>query len=597
MDGYKEGKALQENKNQENGNQDMMKQYTEGIFQQMGQELPEKLYEEIAQETCEIAMPDGIKLRGNVYMPRQKGKWPVILIRNPYTTVDLISNGVTGPIFAAYGYACAVIQVRGTLQSEGEWLPFENEREDGRAVIDWIAKQAWCDGNIGCFGASYLGHTQWSVADYQHPMLKTLFISVYGADAYNNFYRRGMFRQDIWTIWAAQMMEDNRYKIFTPQDNLELSKNAYEVVPQHKLGENLKGKECSWYSKWIENTTEESPYWNSGFWKELNNSVQNVKIPLFLHGGWFDIFLRPQINSFRNLSENIREKSRMLIGPWSHGGVTGGPLDYPNEKRAGLMQIKAALEWFEYHLKGKDYPEEVGVIEAYSIRDGKWKIWKEDFVAESEKIYYFRCLNGSVGRLCNKCPDVEESCSYTYDPSKPVQSVGGTLLRNYKDPYGQAECSTEQQKAGEREDVISFVSDVIQQEMSITGAMEAHLFVSSSTPATAFTVKVMEVLPDNRSVNIRDDITDIRWVDEHTVQSYNPGNIIELTIKLLDIQWMLAAGSKLRVDITSSNFPAYHVHPNTEEPWAHTTEHVAAVQKIFSGKSYQSRIILPINWS
>ena len=581
----------------EENNQDMMAQYAEIIIQGLKQELPESQYQETKQQECLIEMPDGVKLNANIYMPKKSGSWPVILIRGPYTSVDMMFNTMIAPVFAKYGYTVVVTQVRGTLKSEGEWLPFEHEREDGRAVIDWIAGQEWCDGNIGCFGASYLGHTQWCVADYQHPMLKTLYISVYGVDAYNIFYRRGMFRQEIWTVWAAQMMEDNRFKLLMPQDGIELSKNAYEATPQAELGLKLKGKECSWYSNWIENTSEDSPYWNSGFWKELKESIQDIKIPLFLHGGWFDIFLRPQINSFRSLPADVRDKSRFLIGPWHHNGIPGGTLEYPEENRAGMMQIKAALEWFDYHLKGKAYPHELGVIEAYSIRDSKWNVWKEDFSAEEKKTFYFDCQNSSEGKLSEECPVSEVTSVYTYDPSNPVQSVGGTLLANNRDPFGQPECSTVQMKVGEREDVISFVSDKVKQDMCITGAMEAHLFVSSSAPATAFTVKVMEVLPDGSSINIRDDITDIRWVEEHTVQPYTPGSVVELTLQLLDIQWMLAAGSKLRVDIASSNYPAYHVHPNTEELWSHTTNHVTAVQTIYSGESYPSRIILPINRS
>ena len=281
-------------------NQTMMEQWGQLISGMLKQELPETCYAETRQQEYWISLPDGVKLCTNVYSPSEAGTWPVILVRSPYAAVQMLYSSIIAPVFARYGYAVVLNQVRGALQSEGNWLPFEHEREDGRAVIDWIAQQAWCDGNIGCFGASYLGHTQWSVADYKHPMLKTLYISVYGVDAYNIFYRRGMFRQDVWTVWAAQMMEDNRFKLLMPQDNFALSQAALAVKPQAALGQDLKGNACPWYEQWIENTTEASPYWSSGFWKELQDSVQNIEIPLFLHGGWFDIFLRTQINSWRS---------------------------------------------------------------------------------------------------------------------------------------------------------------------------------------------------------------------------------------------------------------------------------------------------------
>lgn len=575
---------------------DGMDEIKASMFGMLEAELPKPLFQEIEETECRIELTDGVRLFTKVYkpienanrLPKEKGKWPVVLIRNPYMGNDMAVNGITGPAFAKAGYAVVYTQVRGTLQSEGGWLPFENEREDGRDVIDWIAGQDWCDGNIGCFGASYLGHTQWCIADYHHPMLKTMFISVYGIHPYHTFYRRGMFRQDIWTAWAAQMMEDNKYKIFFQKDDFDLREKAYSISPQIELGMRLKEKDCSWYQNWVTNIAEDSSYWNTGFWKELENSVSDIQIPLFLHGGWFDIFLRSQLDTYRNLPADIRSKSRFLIGPWQHAGMTGGSLSYPDENRAGFMQLKAALEWFDFHLKGKEYPHQTGIMEAYSIGDNQWKYWRDDLPVSKNKTFFF--CGTQEGRLCEICPESEEKRSFTYNPKNPVKSAGGTLLSNNTDPMGEPECSTIQPKVGEREDVLSYLSDEMTDNVYIAGAMEVHLFVSSTAPATSFTVKVMEVFADGRSVNIRDDITDIRWVDEERVISYEEGDIRELSLKLLDICWMVAAGSKLRVDISSTNYPAYHVHPNTTEIWSETTNYTSAVQTIYSGRQYPARI-------
>ena len=208
--------------------------------------------------------------------------------------------------------------------------------------------------------------------------------------------------------------------------------------------------------------------------------------------------------------------------------------------------------------------------------------------------FYFACKDNSGGVLSGQSPAEAGAASYTYDPVNPVPSVAGTLLGNYRDPFGQPECSTIMMAVGERTDVLSFVSDPLEQDLHVTGAMAAHLFVSSSAAATAFTVCVMEMRPDGTSVNIRDDITDIRWPDENTKKHYVAGSVVDLSLRLLDVSWMLGAGSRLRVDISSSNFPAYHVHPNTEEPWSKATEQVKAIQTIHCGGDYPSRIELPV---
>lgn len=580
----------------------------DGIMQTLQEELPPVRYAEIQTEEYRIELPDGVKLHARAYMPKEAGRYPVILIRNPYVSNEFVIEPFTGPIFAKYGYVLLDVNVRGTIESEGEWLPFENERKDGRYVIDWIAEQEWCDGNIGTFGASYLGHTQWCIADYQHPMLKTMFISVYGIHPYHTFYRRGMARQEIWTAWAAQMMENNRYKFLTPQENYALCKKAYAVKPQKELGEQLTGKKCEWYQKWIGAVDEKDPYWSEGFWKELQEVVKRVKIPLFLHGGWFDIFFRSQIESYRMLPKEVREKSRFLIGPWNHAGMTGGTLSYPDENRAGLFQLKAALEWFDHQLKGMPYAHNLGVIEAYRIGDNKWKEWKDDFKVDAEQVWYFekyqikekqtdsRMRKYEGEKMVPDLPMEEQEISYDYNPADPVESIGGNLLSNNRDPLGQPECSIEQPPTGWRKDVVSFISESFDQSVYMTGAIRIHLFVSSSVPATAFTVKVMEVMKDGRNMNIRDDITDIRWIDEERTEEYETGTVRELILVLTDVSWRIAADSRLRVDISSSNFPAYHVHPNVTEEWASSSKAEIAAQTIYCGGRYPSRIILPIQY-
>jgi putative CocE/NonD family hydrolase len=567
--------------NNENTAHPTTEQLLELVNQRLRLELPEPIYSETSVKDVWIEMSDGVKLFANLCLPEGSGKWPVIIMRNPYQSNDPADNRnsqLLGRRFAQYGYAFLYCHARGIARSEGDFLPFVNERTDGRDTIDWVAKQDWCDGNIGCYGASYLGHVQWSIADYHHPALKTLFISVFGINSYNTFYRRGMFRQDPWTEWACQMMEANRYK--SHEEKAEQVRKGLEVFPQAELGKQLTGDDCDWYNTWITNISETDPYWASGFWGELTESLSNIEIPLFLHGGWFDVFIRTQIESWRALPEETRRKSRFVVGPWHHGGAPSGDLDYPNEARFGLLQIREALEWFDFQLKGKPYQSKLGVIEAYSIGDNQWKVWENDICPETEEVYYLTPDN----KLTNSSVSDGE-ISFTYDPQNPTKVLS----------FGLAKGSVFHPEPGTREGVVSFISDPLTEELYLVGKIQAELYVSSSASATAFAINILETFEDGKSVNIIEDITDIRWRGEREQVPYTPNSIVKLKIDVSDITWMLKKGSRLRIDISSSLHPLYHAHPNTEENWAVATERVTAKQTIYCGTEYPSKLVLPIN--
>ena len=181
---------------------------------------------------------------------------------------------------------------------------------------------------------------------------------------------------------------------------------------------------------------------------------------------------------------------------------------------------------------------------------------------------------------------------FVYDPQQPAPSVGGNLLGSggMSMPGGAKRLP----EIGARSDVISFVSELFEQDLHIAGKICAELYVSSDVPATAFTVTVSEVNANGEAIHMRDDITDIRWRDERTVEDYTPGQIVRLNLELLDVVWTLKSGSRIRVDISSSNFPMYHAHPNTEEPWAAQTQLRKANQSVYYGEEMPSKIMIPI---
>lgn len=387
-----------------------------------------------------------------------------------------------------------------------------------------------------------------------------------------------MFRQEVWTEWACQMMEDNKSADESYQK--EQVRLGYEIFPQIDLGKRLKGKDCKWYNEWITNTSEADPYWAAGFWKELQNTLENIDYPIMLQGGFFDVFFSAQIDSWRALPAQTRSKSRFVIGPWQHAGMPSGDLDYPGEEILGTLQIAGAVEWFDYQLKGKPYPHQMGVMETYSIGDNCWKIWKDDMSTAGEQIFYL-----AEGNTMSAKPQNNGEVHYEYDPAHPTASIS----------YGLSKGSCYCPKAGTREGTVSFVSAPLEKNIYLAGKIQAELYVRSSAPATAFSIIAMEEFEDGSTVWIAEDIADIRWSGEDGLVAYEPGSTKKLLIHMQDMNWMLKKGSRLRVDIASSSYPMFHVHPNTTENWAYCVNRPIAHQTICFGEDNPSRLILPIN--
>lgn len=530
-----------------------------------------------------VPMSDGVELAATLFTPKKGTSWPVVVVRSPYVINNMLYDLLYGELFPRHGYAQLLVDVRGTQDSDGEWDPMVNERQDGFDTIDWVGEQSWCDGNIATYGGSYLGYTQWAILDCDNPKLKTQYIDVFGNDPMQMQWRRGMFRQEVATMWAAQMMGENRLKVMMGKGANELYEKAYRVVPQVELGEQLMGEPCDWYKTWVTKPDPMDPFWNEGTFGAIRAAAQKATRPVAFHSGWWDIFLRMTLQSWRDLPEGIREQSHFLIGPWVHQGITNGELKYPGESKYGLAAYKDVIRWFDYMLKGEPYDGTLGEFEAYCIGDDGYHSLEGDLPETRKEVFYL-----GDHTLKKKAPRKKGSYEYDYDPEDPVPSTGGQLI-------AAASCVC-QEKPGYRGDVISFVSPKQKKSMTLAGSMTVELYVASDAPATAFTVKVMEVKggPKGKAYNIRNDITDIRWVDETTYKDYKPGTVRKLTIELCDIYWKLEKGSAIRVDISSSCFPEYHVHKNTAKLWSEETESHIAHQTVFYGGKTASKITLPI---
>lgn len=537
-----------------------------------------------------VEMSDGIRLSTFVQFPKGEGPWPVIFGRSPYP--DLLPSWLEKAKFwADHGYAFVIQECRGTGGSEGEWRPFVNESSDGLDSLNWIVNQKWMNGNVGTYGASYSGVVQWCMADNLPPEVKTMFISVTGIERYKQTYMNGMFRHDIYTFWAVGNSGTE-----SGQSTIELYRKALKIRPHIEMDKRLIGQVLPWYRDWVTQVDQESNYWNSGLWADLKTMPRKITVPIMMIGGWFDHNLEASVLSYLKLPEATRKDSIFIIGPWIHTQDVSGDMDFPNHDKFGPQQDQAALAWFDHHLKGKKLDQLKGSVQTYTVREESWRTWNGWIKHTDCILYYLTAPDGMTGGLELHKPHSGEEISFEYNPDRPVRTKGGAAIMAYLTGESDASppASVIQDEPGARDDVISFISSVLEEDLRIAGAIRAHLFVSSDAEDTSFTVNVMEIFPDGRTYNIRDGITSLRYRNNATVLCpYRPYDTVAAEIVLWPITWTIKKGSQLRVDISSSNFPAYHAHPNTAGPWAYQKDVKIARQTIHCGDVNASWIEIP----
>lgn len=524
-----------------------------------------------------LPVSEEICLRTIVFRPVTTECVPTIVARSAYPQFECVQRAKAEE-YAKRGFAYIYQYCRGVGGSEGKWIPNENERHDGKILIDWVCSQSWVK-NVGFLGSSYLALTGWVIADILPSKVKTMYLTHYGTMRHTSAYQEGAFRQDILTAWA---MGNAGFPITADYEA------SCMYRPHIAVDTELWGKKLDWYRAWIMNPGKEDLYWQEGFWKLLREIPHKIKIPLFIGEGWFDHHLQSALETYDALSDECKAKSTLCIGGWNHGFAD--KLEGHECKNFGNNDDERAFRWFYKILAEEKEPE--GSIETYVIGEDRWykRPYNASLKIQKMNWYLFRDIDRKV---LVKEPDRQNGMvTYCYDPENPVRSQGGEALMNSRKLQG----SLLQPEADYREDVLSFMSDVLEEGLLICGRMKMHLSVQTDVEDTAFAVKVIEVFPDQTAYNLRTGITTLGYRNgSASYQNYQPGEREHIEIVMWDINWKLQEGSRIRVDITSSDFPQYAVHANQAGCWAMQKETQKAHQKIFYGKGYPSYLELPVS--
>ncbi len=532
-------------------------------------------------------MRDGIQLAANLFKPKQGGPFPVILIRTPYGKMDAKFGEARR--YCAAGYALVAQDCRGRGASQGVWDPFRHDGEDGYDTQEWVGRQPWCNGRIGTSGGSYVGWTQWSAAPHGSRFLVCMAPVVPFSDAYREIvYPGGAFQLSLAFGWGAGV---GGLKI----DPARL-KDAFSRLPL-ATWDQQGGKQVFFMRDWVAHPAYDD-YWKA---RGIQGRFDRVTVPALNIGGWYDIFSKAtfdHIARVRQSSTNrpARRNQFVVMGPWGHGvgGQKLGELDFGAAAKLDLGKLQ--FEWFEYWLQGRetgvqDWP----AARVFVMGENVWRDEQEWPLRRAIPTPWRLHSGGKAntrhgdGALIPAAPDAEPPDRFTYDPAQPVPTKGGNNL------VGPPTGPFDQSGIEDRADVLVYTSAPLENAMEVTGPVTVVLHAASSAPDTDFTAKLVDVHPDGKAYNLCDGIIRARCRESLTAPSpIEPGRPYRYEIDLWVTSNLFKPGHRVRVEISSSNFPRFDRNPNTGHPFGVDAELAKAEQTVFHDRERPSHILLPI---
>jgi hypothetical protein len=581
-----------------------------------------------------VPMRDGVRLATDIYFPAQDGaqragKFPAILERTPYNK-DASARYLIP--FVRHGYVAVCQDTRGRYASEGVWHMMADDVNDGYDTAQWLVHQSWSDGGFGMIGTSYVGGTQHAMAESNPPGLKALI----PVDAVSNAGYFGMrnggafelrFFNWIFTLGAPEGSRQARDP-GTRAALEEAAKHVREYLSELPLRKGTTPlKLAPEYEDWLVfamSHGENDSYWKQPGFDVVDQTNRYEDVPVYLIGGWYDSWALQTTMNYMALSRAKRGPVKMILGPWIHGEHmhhTHGQTDFGPQ--AAIDSEAFHLRWYNHWLEGADNavereaPVKIFVMgggserktaEGLHLHGGVWRDEQEWPLARTRWTPYYLRAEGALS--IEKPPESESSSSYDFDPRNPVPTIGGNissgngiLLQGAWDQRCSEavwNCSNHLPLSARR-DVLVFMTPPLDRSVEVTGPIDVKLWVSSSAPDTDFTAKLIDVhlpssdLPGGMDMNLEDGIIRARFRDsfEHA-ELMQPGRVYALTIHLYPTSNLFAKGHRIRLDISSSNFPRFDLNPNTGEALNANRRLAVATNTVYHDREHPSHVVLPI---
>ena len=575
--------------------------------------VSEAIYDFKVEKDVMVPMRDGTRLAADVYLPKAEGTFPVLIERTPYNKEECPEIQVDSPrYYSTRGYGVVIQDVRGRFASEGNFIPFHDDgwgtNRDGYDTVEWAASQRWSNGKIGMIGGSYSGATQYRLAPTRPPHLVSMFARESSSDYHAEWvYRGGAFELGFSLPWSLQSITLKNLPHLVSPDLLERKKGILEQATaemeswyRHRpLGQLplLEGL-SDWYNDWLAHP-DDGPYW----WRwNIALKHNEIDVPIYHLGGWYDIFLRGTLENFigisqKGMAEKARSSQRLIIGPWVHGplntGSKAGEMDFGPEAAVDLNALR--LRWFDHWLKGMEngLPEEPPV-KVFVMGRNKWR--EEDswplkgtrytkYHLRSGKSGSVRSLNDGLLDLAPPS-DAENPDSYLYDPANPTPTMGGCTLSIPSGPF-------DQRKIDEMS--LTYTTAPLTEDLEVVGAVKCVLYALSSAPDTDWVVRLTDVYPDGRSMLLADGILRARYRDSREHPSLiMPNRIYRYEIDLWATANLFKAGHRIRVAVASSSFPRWDPNLNTGGDLGREVKGQVALNTIFHDVERASYMILPV---
>jgi putative CocE/NonD family hydrolase len=564
-----------------------------------GSAKAQTLYRVKIERGVSVKMRDGVSLTADIYRPVSDENFPVLLERTPYDR-----NGAAGTAneLASHGYIVVLQDTRGRYASGGEFYPFRDESFDGYDTVEWAARLARSNGKVGMFGGSYVGATQMLAAMAAPPHLISIFPYVTASEYYDGWtYQSGALMQWFANSWTSGLATDTlrrqAEKAQSPKDwTTQLPLETYPILKTPELS-----TVAPYFKDWLAHERDDA-YWRK--WK-VSDHYSEMSV-LGLHGaGWHDLFLKGSIKNYQGLHENAatpdaRGGQRLIIGPWAHAPTSAeGKVNDVVFGKAAVLDITAtALKWFDYSLKGiKNEYATAAPVRLFIMGENAWRDEQEFPLKRTRYTKYYlhsvkgaNSLNGD-GTLTLTPPGVERRDEFDYDPMKPVPTLGGRLCCGQALPPG----PTDQRPNESRPDVLVFSTPPLAEDTEVTGFISLELYASTSAVDTDFTALLVDVDANGYARFLTDGIVRARYREGSTdASTVIPGQVYKFTIDLWATANVFKAGHRIRLYVSSSNFPRFNRNLNTGEPIVLASRSVIAHQSIYHDQTYSSALILPI---
>ena len=557
------------------------------------------------ERSVTVKMRDGTVLRADIYRPKTDGTFPVLLERTPY---DKNGSAGFGLKTAASGYVVIVQDVRGRYSSDGEWYPFKHESDDGFDTIEWAASLPYSDGRVGMFGGSYVGATQMLAAIAQPPHLAGLCPIVTASNYHDGWtYQGGAFEQWFNESWTSGLAQDTLNRSVRSHTNAlngiwKLPLDAYPLfdLPPTAADPVLTHSLAPYFLDWLAHPNYDE-YWRR--WS-IEEHYSDLKVPMLTVAAWYDIFQGGSLRNYVGVklhggSDAARRGQRLLVTIGGHAGSGRKIGDVDFGPSATLEENDVIVSWYDHLFKNvanefaSPQPVRIFVMGANQWRnEDDWPLPR----ARQER--YFLHSGGKAnsgngdGTLSPAVPGAELSDHYIYDPANPTPTVGGPLCCD----SGHLQPGPHDQRTVEaREDVLVYSTPVLTQDMEVTGPVTAEVFASSSAVDTDFTAKLIDVGPDGFAQNLTEGIIRARYRESQEKPAFlSPGQTYKFTLDLWSTSNLFRKGHRLRLEISSSNFPRFDRNLNTGEDAASAQKSVPATNTIFHDEKHPSALILPV---